>query len=158
MTETIIAFIIAFIIAAVFIKLIERRDERNGGKANRAEAQPRKKDCSWYDAEDLFEYDKSFNIAGVNKHGLAPADCGVWKGFVECEPDNQYDPNAVAVIKGASQHIGYLSREIAATNHEAIADEGGKLPCIVRIERKFDDDEARYYFVGRVQILWPGTA
>lgn len=158
MTETIIAVIVAFIIAAVIIKLVERRDERNGGEVNWARAQSRKKDRSWYDAEDLFEYDKSFNIAGINKYGLSAADCGIWKGFVECEPDNQYDPHAVAVIKGASQHIGYLSREIAATNHEAIAAEGGKLPCIVRIERKLDDDGVRHYFVGRVQILWPGTA
>ena len=142
----ILAVLVALCLLAVIIKAIVSERKR------------KKEDEAWAATEDLFNYRESFNIAGVNKHGLVRADCGTWKGFVECEPDNPYDPHAVAVIKGATKHIGYLNREIAATNHEAIAAEGGKLPCIVRIERKFDDDEARYYFVGRVQILWPGTA
>lgn len=36
------------------------------------------------------------------------------------EPQNQYDPNAVAVVVGGL-HVGYLSRELAARCHEPIA-------------------------------------
>lgn len=140
----------ALILAVLFVMVIIAAVRVFGRKSH-------KLDDSWAAAEDLFDYRQSFNIAGINKHNLAPADCGTWKGFVVCEPDNPYDPNAVAVVKGADRVIGYLSKEIAKEHHEAIAAEEGQLPCLIHIERKFDEDEVRHYFVGRVQILWPGT-
>ena len=36
------------------------------------------------------------------------------KAALRREPDNRYDPNAVAVCTASGEQIGYLSREVAA--------------------------------------------
>lgn len=139
MTENLTALVIALLLAVIIILLIKRRD----GHAPVITLP--------------FDEDESYNIAGINKYKISNLDRGTWRGFVKCEPNNPYDSNAVAVYLGNNRQVGYLNKEIAESCREDIAAEGGKLPCIVRIEQKFDEEEKRLYYRGRVQILWEDT-
>lgn len=140
MTENLTALVIALLLAVIIILLIKRRD----GHAPVITLP--------------FDEDESYNIAGINKYKISNLDRGTWRGFVMCEPGNPYDPNAVAVYLGNNRQVGYLNKEIAESFCEDIVAEGGKLPCIVRIEQKFDKEKKRLYYRGRVQILWEDTA
>lgn len=140
-------FLAVIIVLLTFVVIRERK---------RAKALRAKMKADEWDPQK-FDRDNSFNIAGINKRGLTTADCGTFRGFVECEPDNPYDPNAVAVLKGADKHVGYLNKEIAASLAEEISVRGGKLLALVQIVREYDADKNRHYFVGRAQILWADT-
>ncbi len=143
-TDTILAIILAAFGAMLIIRALKRRDEKTGtdekGKA-----------------AIVLDYDDSYNIAGVNKHGLTSLDQGRYHGYIMHEKDNPYDENAIAVYKGTSKQVGYLNKQIAASLAEKIDARGGKVPCNMEILREYDSDEKRWYFVGRVQILWENT-
>ncbi len=101
---------------------------------------------------ETFDERNSLNIAGINYRGLTIGDCGTYLGYVIRDEGNAHDENAVAVYRSDDRHLGFLSKEIAADLCEKVSAAGGKIPCVLRVTREFED--GRSFFVGRVQILW----
>lgn len=145
MTAESIILISVFGLAAGAIAYYQVRSRVERKKASRARG----------GVPELDEED-AYVIAGINKYGLAPGDCGTYKGWVFRDAENKFDENAVAVFKGTT-HIGYLYRKVAESVAEDVEACGGQVPAVVKIERRYDDEEKRYYFFGWVQILWPDT-
>lgn len=159
------SFITGFVITAIVLTialilvliLVPARQERTKQAAAAAPpAIPAPPAAPVTRSTGAFDEAASYNVAGINMHSLQPADCGLWYGSVECEPENPQNPNSVAVLKGAS-HIGHLDREIAAGFYWEIARRGGSVPAKILIQHRYDAGENSYYFIGRIQILWSNT-
>lgn len=140
--EFIICAILAVGLVALLFILLKKIDARRGvdqkGRANIP-----------------FDKNKSFEIAEIERHGMTALNCGRFHGYVLHEKDNALNGNAVAVYKGTSNLIGYLSRDIGESVVARLDSEGGKVPCFIEILREFDNEARRWYLVGRVQIIWP---
>jgi single-stranded-DNA-specific exonuclease len=56
-------------------------------------------------------------VVGVTYEGRQRVVAQLIKGetiFLVRDPDNLYDPNAIKVMRGTGQQLGYLNRELAA--------------------------------------------
>lgn len=94
---------------------------------------------------------QQFEVAGVKFRAKAFEDAKVARGdrlTLKLEPDNKYDPKAIAIYKG-EHHIGYVPRshnrqiyeDIAAqVEHGVCVDAAWKLGCWVVVNIK-DDNE-----------------
>jgi len=89
-----------------------------------------------------------FPIRGINMRGLTDEDLGFFQGTVRCD-QNEYDKFALAVYSSTGKHLGYLPRGREAL-FNAIAAQGGVIPCEGTVE-KGDDDKREFYY-GYVDI------
>lgn len=71
-------------------------------------------------------------------------------GYIKAEPDNEYDPNAIAIYHDSGKHIGYISREYISDVKEFT--DGEKAPCIIYIA-PFIDDLGEFGLKGVVRIF-----
>ncbi len=55
-----------------------------------------------------------FNIAGMSYRENIDDYLGEFKGTLEAEPDNQYDPNAIKVLAADGHHVGYVPKDMTA--------------------------------------------
>lgn len=91
-----------------------------------------------------------YNIAGINyRDGIADY-LGEFEGYLQPDPENEHDPNAIAVYHKDGHHLGF----IPAGCTDQLRAFGRTFPISVtgEIEQEHDDDENRDYFVGTVYI------
>ena len=73
-----------------------------------------------YDQFDIVE----FNIAGLSYRDNIDNYLGEFKGTLEAEPTNAYDPNAIKVLAPDGHHLGYVPADMTSEiSNEAT------LPC-----------------------------
>ena len=61
-----------------------------------------------YDQFDIVE----FNIAGMSHRDNIDNYLGEFKGTLEAEPTNAYDPNAIKVLAADGHHVGYVPKDM----------------------------------------------
>ena len=66
-----------------------------------------------------------FNIAGMSHHENIDDYLGEFKGTLESEPTNPYDPNAIKVLAPDGHHVGYVPKDMT----DEIRKEA-TLPCL----------------------------
>jgi hypothetical protein len=65
--------------------------------------------------KDYSQFDiVEFNIAGMSHRDNIDEYLGEFKGTLEAEPDNAYDPNAIKVLAVDGHHIGYVPKDMTA--------------------------------------------
>jgi hypothetical protein len=65
-----------------------------------------------------------FNIAGMSYRENIDDYLGEFKGTLEAEPDNQYDPNAIKVLAADGHHVGYVPKDMTSEIRD-----NATLPC-----------------------------
>lgn len=103
-------------------------------------------DGTYTSVYELYDY----NIAGINyREGIA-AYVGDFDGYLQPDPTNEHDPNAIAVFHKDGHHLGF----IPAGCTDAIRALGRPFPLTVTgaIEQDHDDIEDRDYFAGTVYL------
>lgn len=65
-----------------------------------------------------------FNIAGISHRDNIDNYLGEFKGTLEAEPTNAYDPNAIKVLAPDGHHVGYVPAGMTAEIREVTT-----LPC-----------------------------
>ena len=65
-----------------------------------------------------------FNIAGMSHRDNIDEYLGEFKGALEAEPDNAYDPNAIKVLASDGYHVGYVPKDMTAEVRKVAT-----LPC-----------------------------
>ena len=63
-----------------------------------------------YDQFDVVE----FNIAGMSHRDNIDDYLGEFKGNLEAEPTNSYDPNAIKVLAPDGHHVGYVPADMTS--------------------------------------------
>ncbi|MGM9713215.1 MAG: HIRAN domain-containing protein [Prevotella sp.] len=76
---------------------------------------------------------QTYRIAGLTYHiTLSESECGEFDGFIEPEPTNRHDPNALVIKKRDGRKMGYIQRdmtEIFRTLHGR-----RRVPCTINIQ------------------------
>lgn len=75
--------------------------------------------------KDYSQFDiVEFNIAGMSHRDNIDDYLGEFKGTLEAEPTNAYDPNAIKVLAPDGHHVGYVPKDTTAEiRHDT------SLPC-----------------------------
>ncbi len=73
-----------------------------------------------YDQFDIVE----FNIAGMSHRDNINDYLGEFKGTLEAEPTNEYDPNAIKVLAADGHHVGYVPKDMTKEVRD-----NAQLPC-----------------------------
>ena len=73
-----------------------------------------------YDQFDIVE----FNIAGISHRDNIDDYLGEFKGTLEAEPTNAYDPNAIKVLAADGHHVGYVPKDMTKEVRD-----NAQLPC-----------------------------
>ena len=75
--------------------------------------------------KDYSQFDiVEFNIAGMSHRDNIDEYLGEFKGTLEAEPDNAYDPNAIKVLAPDGHHVGYVPKDITSEIRD-----NATLPC-----------------------------
>ena len=62
---------------------------------------------------DVSQFDiVEFNIAGMSHRDNIDDYLGEFKGTLEAEPTNAYDPNAIKVLAADGHHVGYVPKDM----------------------------------------------
>ena len=63
--------------------------------------------------KDYSQFDiVEFNIAGMSHRDNIDEYLGEFKGTLEAEPTNEYDPNAIKVLAADGHHVGYVPKDM----------------------------------------------
>ena len=91
---------------------------------------------------------RDYNISGINYRESIAAYAGDFTGYLQPDPDNEHDPNAIAVFHSDGHHLGF----IPSVCTDDIRSLGRPFPISVTgtIEQRHDNDDDRDYFVGTV--------
>lgn len=91
-----------------------------------------------------------YNIAGINYRENIGEYVGDFDGYLQADPDNEHDPNAIAVYHSDGHHLGF----IPAGCTDYIRAFGFPFPIQITgtIEQEHDDIDDRDYFVGTVYL------
>lgn len=65
-----------------------------------------------------------FNIAGMSYRENIDDYLGEFKGTLEAEPTNEYDPNAIKVLAADGHHVGYVPKDMTKEVRD-----NAQLPC-----------------------------
>lgn len=65
-----------------------------------------------------------FNIAGMSYREDIGDYLGEFKGTIEAEPTNEYDPNAIKVLAADGHHVGYVPKDMTKEVRN-----NAQLPC-----------------------------
>lgn len=91
---------------------------------------------------------QDYNIAGINyREGIA-AYVGDFNGYLQPDPDNEHDPNAIAVYAQDGHHLGFIPA--GCTDFIRSLGRTFPMPVTGTIEQEHDETEDRDYFVGTV--------
>lgn len=93
---------------------------------------------------------QDYNIAGINYRENVSAYLGDFEGYLKPDPENEHDPNAIAVYSRNGHHLGFIPA--ACTDHIRALGRPFPMPITGNIDQEHDDVENRYYFVGTVYI------
>ena len=96
---------------------------------------------------------ESYDIAGINFRPGIDKYVGDFMGYLDPEPTNKYDPNAIAIYHQYGHHLGY----IPAVSTDELRSHFDKFPvhCWGSIERRIDTTENRPFFIGEIFIELP---
>ena len=100
---------------------------------------------------------KAVKISGVNLNKLTLRDIGRFRGKAVREPDNPHDANAVVIIRDDGKILGHVAAHRAEKISAKLAKYGGERPCAGEIFQEQEYNSNRKFFMGLVEILWPGT-
>ena len=92
----------------------------------------------------------TYNIVGINfRRGLSNY-IGDFIGYIQPEPKNQYDPNAISIHHSDGKHLGYIPADYT----DAVRDLHIPFPISVWgvIEEDYDYDDNRRYYRGTIYI------
>lgn len=94
-----------------------------------------------------------FKIAGINHRKRIRDYVGKCRGYIQPEPKNKYDQNAIAIYAEDGHQLGY----IPAAETQEVRNLGLPFPIEVycEIEDAYDYGESRRFFVGYVLIELP---
>ena len=94
-----------------------------------------------------------YKIAGINHRKRIRDYVGKCKGYIQPEPTNKYDPNAIAIYAEDRHHLGYIPQ----AETQEVRDLGLPFPIEVycEIEEDYDYDESRRFYVGHIIIEQP---
>lgn len=94
-----------------------------------------------------------FKIAGINYRKRIMDYVGKCKGYIQPEPKNKYDPNAIAIYAEDGHHLGYIPQ----ADTQEVRDLGMHFSINVfcEIEEDYDYDDSRRFFVGHILIEQP---
>ena len=94
-----------------------------------------------------------FNIAGINFRKGIKKYVGPFFGYLQPEPTNEYDPDAIAIYHSDGHHLGYIPQNMT----DDIRDCGLPFPIQIwgDIEEDYDYDEKRHFFRGTVWMEIP---
>lgn len=97
-----------------------------------------------------------YKIAGINHRKRIRDYVGKCKGYIQPEPTNKYDPNAIAIYAEDGHHLGYIPQ----AETQEVRDIGLPFPINVycEIEEDYDYDDSRRFFVGHILIEQPEKA
>ena len=97
-----------------------------------------------------------YKIAGINHRKRIMDYVGKCKGYIQPEPTNKYDPNAIAIYSEDGHHLGYIPQ----ADTQEVRDLGMPFPIEVycEIEEDYDYDESRRFYVGHILIEQPEKA
>lgn len=74
---------------------------------------------------DVSQFDiVEFNIAGMSHRDNIDDYLGEFKGTLEAEPTNAYDPNAIKVLAADGHHVGYVPKDMTGEIRD-----NATLPC-----------------------------
>ena len=93
------------------------------------------------------------NIAGINFCKGVSKYVGPFFGYLEPEPENQYDKNAIAIHHSDGKRLGY----IPADETDDIRDQGIAFPATVfgRIDDDYNEEEHRKFYRGHIFLEIP---
>jgi hypothetical protein len=75
--------------------------------------------------KDYSQFDiVEFNIAGMSHRENIDEYLGEFKGTLEAEPTNEYDPNAIKVLAADGHHVGYIPKDMTDEIRDNVT-----LPC-----------------------------
>lgn len=94
-----------------------------------------------------------FNLAGVNYRKNIRDYVGVFEGYIQPEPENEYDPDAIAVYHADGHHLGYIPQNCTDDIREL--DMPFPIAVFGEIEEGYDYDQNRNYFKGTVYLEIP---
>jgi len=89
---------------------------------------------------------QDYNIAGINYRENVAAYLGDFEGYLKPDPENEHDPNAIAVYAYDGHHLGFVPA--ACTDYIRSLGRSFQLPITGTITQEHDDIEDRYYFEG----------
>ena len=92
----------------------------------------------------------SYNIAGINFRKGLRKYVGEFTGYLQPEPSNRYDPNAIAVHHFDGHHLGYIHAD--HTDEVRSINLPFPIPIWGEIEEDFDYDDRRRYYRGIIFI------
>ena len=97
-----------------------------------------------------------YKIAGINHRKRIIDYVGKCKGYIQPEPKNKYDQNAIAIYAEDGHHLGYIPQ----AETQEVRDLGLPFPIDVycEIEEDYDYDESRRFYVGHILIEQPEKA
>lgn len=93
---------------------------------------------------------QDYNIAGINYRENISAYLGDFEGYLKPDPENEHDPNAIAVYSRNGHHLGFIPA--ACTDHIRALGRPFPMPITGTIDQEKDETKNRYYFVGTVFI------
>ncbi len=101
----------------------------------------------------------SFDIAGINYCQGIKKYVGKFDGYINPEPDNLYDPNAIAIYHRDGHHLGYIKATHTATARK-FTNSKFPYPCLGTIDESYDDDGTRRtrYFFGTIILEIPKSS
>lgn len=104
----------------------------------------RKEDGTYSCVYELQDY----NISGINYRENITAYLGDFEGYLKPDPENEHDPDAIAVYARDGHHLGFIPA--GCTDNIRALGKPFPMPITGTIEQEHDDIEDRYYFVGTI--------
>ena len=105
-------FIVCVIVMVAFITLLLVVATHTGDEIKQmSEKKPNQTEVSstatpsW----DNGDFAMSLDVAGINKHECTLDYVGPFEGYIEAEPDNEFDPNAIKVMHRDGAMLGYIT-------------------------------------------------
>ena len=102
-----------------------------------------------------------YRIAGLVYHvEVSEGECGKFDGFIEPEPSNPHDPNAMVIKKSDGRTVGYIQRE--KVEMFCVVNGRRRVPCEITIRGR-KEDGVLVYIEGYVRptttttFLFPGA-
>lgn len=94
-----------------------------------------------------------YNISGINYRNGIKKYVGEFFGYLQPEPTNEYDPEAIAIYHSDGHHLGYIPQNCTQDIHAL--DLPFPIAIFGEIEEGYDYEENRNYFKGTVYLEIP---
>ena len=103
---------------------------------------------------NIYKHVLSYSISGINYRDHINRYVGSFMGYLQPEPDNPYDPNAIAIHHSDGHHLGYIPADYTDDVRD-LTRSAWPYPVWCEIEEDCDYDERRKYYRGTVYLEIP---